>query len=182
MFCAGSYCHCPLPPCPPFFSTLNALGCPHSVVSPASEACRETSLQMLIVSFYHMGPRERTPMVKLRSKYLYQLNCLISLAPVENHLPCFGKQSECRLQIKMPNKGCRNSLTPDVQGPHLSEQEAKHQDVPHLLQPRLRALSAVCANALPIGLSWLTPPTSVEKERGQMEVSTPPVLPPFFMA
>jgi hypothetical protein len=59
------------------------------------------------------------------------------------------------------------------------------------LQPRLRALSAVCAvpgaNALPIGLPWLTLPNSAEKERGRIEVlplpcrlSTPPALPLFF--
>lgn len=193
LFCASSYHHCPLPPCPPFFSTLLAApGCPRSFVSPTSEACRESSLQTFTVSFHLMGPRKRTPVVQLRGKCPYP-GSAISLAPVGNHLPCFGEQSECRLQMKMANKGCRHSLTPEVPGFHLSEQGAKRQDVPCFCAAQTQRLRAACAvpgaKALPIGLPWLTPPTSAEKERGRVGVllfpcrcSTSLALSPLFMA
>lgn len=65
------------------------------------------------------GAQGETPVLKLRGK-CPNPSSTISLAPVGNHLPCFGKQSECRLQIKMPNKGCRDSLAPEVQDSCLS--------------------------------------------------------------
>lgn len=104
LFCRCSHCPCFLSTLPSSFLRSLLPQVSHSFVSPVSDVCWENSSQMVTVSFYHMGPRDRTLMSS--SEVSAFPSRAILLAPVGDYLSCFGgKKSEIKQQIEIPNKG-----------------------------------------------------------------------------